>query len=110
MESAMRHEGRAGFVDRRRQEFQTEPVAFQHINQRVIKSLAVGQHRRHELRGIITFEPRGLIRLDAVGGAVRLAEGVTGKARDQFPHFGRLFRRMAREPARKRRTRREFPQ
>ncbi len=34
---------RSRFIDHRRQEFQSEPVAFEHVNERVIKSLAVGQ-------------------------------------------------------------------
>ena len=40
---------RPGAVHRGRQELQPEPMTFQHINQRVIKSLAVGQHGGHEL-------------------------------------------------------------
>ena len=91
---AVRNEGRTGFVDRRRQEFQSEPMTFQHVDQRVIEAFAVGQHRRHELRRIVALEPRRLIRLNAVGRAVRLAEGVTGKARHQSPDLGRLLRRM----------------
>jgi hypothetical protein len=38
-----------GSLIRRRQEFQPEPVAFEHIDERIIESLAVGQHCRHEL-------------------------------------------------------------
>src|ERR1035437_4314839 len=70
-------------------------MAFEDIDQRVIKSLAVGEHPCHELRWIIPLEPRRLIRLNSVGRAVRLTEGIAGKARDQSPNLSRLFRRMA---------------
>src|SRR3989442_15368031 len=76
-------------------------MAFEDIDQRMIKAFAVRQHRCHELGGKVTLEPRGLIRLDAVSGAVRFAERVSGKAGDQFPHFNYLLRRMAVRPRRR---------
>ena len=60
----------------------------------MIESLAVGEHGRHELRWIVSFEPSRLIRLDPGGRAVSLAERVTSKARDQSPDLIRLLRRM----------------
>src|SRR5213075_3179760 len=63
---AARHEGRSRLVYRRRQQLQPEPMAFEDIDQRMIKPFAVRQYRRHEFGGEIAFEPRGLIRLDAV--------------------------------------------
>src|ERR1019366_4190952 len=63
-------------------------------NQGVIKSLAVGEHRRHELRWIVSLEPRRLIRLYSISRALGLAKGVTSKARDQPPNLDHLLRRM----------------
>ena len=54
--------------------------------------------------GIVTLQPRGLIRLDAVGRAVRFAEGVAVEAGDQFPHFANLLRRVAARSRAMRRT------
>ena len=34
-----------------------KPMAFQHINKRMIKSFAVGQNCRHEFGWKISFEP-----------------------------------------------------
>src|SRR5205085_12400628 len=61
------------FRSRRRQR-DSEPMALQNVNERMVKTFAVREHRRHELGGIITLEPSGLIRLDSVGRAVRTAE------------------------------------
>src|SRR6187402_2446536 len=69
-------------------------MAFKDIDQRVIESLAVGEHRRHELRRIVSLEPRRLICLNSVGRTVGLTEGIPGKARDQSPDLDRLLRRM----------------
>ena len=55
-------------------------MTFEDVNQRMVKAFAVGQHAGHEFGRVITLEPRRLIRLNAVGGAVRLAEGVAGEA------------------------------
>src|SRR6266498_3374187 len=79
---AVRCESRSGLIDRRRQQFQTEPMAFEDINQGMVEALAVRQHRGHELGREIALEPGGLVRLDSVGRAVRLAESVAGKAGD----------------------------
>ena len=76
-------------------------MAFEDVHQRVIESLAVGEHPRHELRWIIPLEPRRLIRLNSVGRAVGLAEGIPSKARDQSPNLNRLLRRTT---SRKRRS------
>lgn len=40
-------------------------MAFKDIDQRVIKSFAVGEHRCHELRWIVSLEPRRLISLNS---------------------------------------------
>ena len=87
---SVRDERRPRFVDGWRKEFQAEPVAFQHIDQRMIEALPVRQHARHELRRMIPLQPRRLIRLDPVGRAVRLVEGVAGKARHERPHLDDL--------------------
>ena len=52
-------------------------MAFEDIDQRMIKAFAVGEHARHEFGGIISLQPGGLIRLDAISSAVRFAEGIT---------------------------------
>lgn len=91
---AVNGELRPRLVHRRRQKLQTQPAAFQDINQGLIEPLAVGQHCRHELRRVAAFEPRGLIRLDTVSGGMRLAKSVAGKARDQAPYFRDLFGRV----------------
>lgn len=49
--------GSPRLVDCLGQKLQSEPVAFQHIHQRVVKAFAVGQHGGHELRRVITLEP-----------------------------------------------------
>src|ERR1019366_1870105 len=41
------------------------------------------------------LKPSGLIRLDTVSRAMRLAEGVAGKTHDEFPNFRRLFGAVA---------------
>ena len=87
-------EGRAGMIHAGRQQSEAEPVTFEHINQRMIKSFSVREHGGHEFGREIALQPRRLIGLDAVGGAVRLAKGVAGKARDQFPHLLDLLQRM----------------
>ena len=66
-------------------------MAFQHINERIVETLAVGQHGGHELRRIIAFQPRGLIRFNAVSRRVSLAEGVTRKTSHQPPNLSNLL-------------------
>src|SRR6266550_8895270 len=83
-------------------------MAFEDIDQRMIKAFAVRQHRGHELGWKITLEPRGLIRLDAVSGAVRFAKRVSGKAGNQFPHFNNLLRRVAARPRRREKLAADF--
>jgi hypothetical protein len=78
---------RPRFVDRRRQQRDAEPVTFEDIDERLVEALAIREHRRHELGRVVSLQPRRLIRLDAVGGAVRFAEGVTVEADHQLPHF-----------------------
>ena len=65
-------------------------MAFEHIDQRMIKAFAVGEHGGHELGGVMELEPGGLIGLDAVGGAVRFAKGVAAETGDQVPDLGDL--------------------
>src|ERR1700722_4216027 len=100
-ELALRHKGRSWLVDGRRQEFQTETMTFQDIDQRMIKAFAVGQNSRHEFGGVMEFQPRGLIRLDTISGAVCLAKGVARETSHQFPHFNNFFGRMFPLPCRR---------
>ena len=99
-------ERRPGFVHGRRQQLQAEPMTFEHIDERIDKSLCRWSAQpAMNSAGIIPLEPRGLIRLDAVGRAVRLAEGVAGKARRPVPTLRRSSPARGRAPARTRRTR-----
>ena len=63
-------------------------MAFQDVDQRIVEAFAVGEDGSHEFGGIIEFEPGGLVSLDAVGGAMGFAKGVTMEACDQFPDCG----------------------
>src|SRR5436305_1053290 len=63
-------------------------MAFENINQRIIKPLAVGENGGHELGGIITFEPGGLISFYTISGAMRFAKGIAAKTGDQIPNLG----------------------
>src|ERR1019366_3800426 len=66
-------------------------MAFKDVDERVVKPFPVRQDCGHELSRIIILKPSGLIRLDTVSRAMRLAEGVAGKTRDEFPNFRCLF-------------------
>src|SRR6266508_2091490 len=70
-------------------------MTFEDIDEWVVKALSIGQHTRHELGWVVPLQPRRLIRLDAVGCAVRFAEGVAVEATDQFPYFANRFVRLA---------------
>ena len=70
-------------------------MTFEDIDQRMIKAFAIGKHRRHEFDRVIFFEPRRLIRLHSIRGAVRLAKSVTGKTARQSPDFLDVFLGMA---------------
>src|SRR5262245_8980395 len=70
-------------------------MAFEDINQRMVKAFAVGQHARHEFGGIIALQPRGLIRLHAIRRAVGFAESVAVEAGDEFPYFANLLLTVA---------------
>src|SRR5947209_4002901 len=63
-------------------------MAFEHIDQGRIEAFAIGEHAGHEFSGKIALEPGGLISLNAIGCAVRLAKGVSLKAGHETPHFG----------------------
>ena len=80
--SLVDRELRARLIDPRRQQRQAEPMALQHINQRIIKALPIREHRGHELGRKIVFQPGGLISFHSVSGAMRFAERITGKASD----------------------------
>src|SRR5580698_3544350 len=90
----MHYEGGARFVYVRRKELYSEAMTFKNVNQRIVKTFAVGKHGGHEFRRKVTLEPCRLIRLDAIGCAVRLAEGVSGKSCNEFPHLSRFRARM----------------
>src|ERR1017187_691457 len=91
----MRQKCEAGFIYVRRKKFQAETMAFKDVKKWVVKPFSVSQDCSHELSRIIMLKPSGLIRLDIISRAMRLAEGVASKTRDQFPHFGSLFGAVA---------------
>ena len=73
-------------------------MAFEDIDKRMVETFAVRQDGGHKLGREVAFEPGSLIGLDAVSGAVRLAEGIARKAGDQSPHFLDLLGRMSARP------------
>src|ERR1017187_5737476 len=91
----MRQKCEAGFIYVRRKKFQAETMAFKDVKKWVVKPFSVRQDCGHKFSRIIMLKPSRLIRLDTVSRAMRLAEGVAGKTRDEFPHFGRLFGAVA---------------
>src|SRR5262249_17295495 len=82
---------RSGLIDERSQQGNPKAMAFEHIHERIIKAFAVGENRRHEFRGIIEFEPCGLVSFDAISRAVSFAKGVALEAGDKVPDFGNVW-------------------
>jgi hypothetical protein len=78
---------RSRFVDPGPPERDAQAMAFEDINERVIKAFAVGEHGGHEFSGIITLDPGGLIGLDAISRAVRFAKGIALETGHQGPDF-----------------------
>ena len=54
-----------------------------------------GEHRRHQLRRVVRFQPGGLVGKQRIGGGVRFVEAVFGEFRHQVEDVGRLFFRHA---------------
>lgn len=81
-ELALRHKGRSRLIDGRRQEFQTETMTLQDIDQRMIKAFAVGQDSRYEFGGVpeYTF----LVLLVSIKAAVNRPKNARIKYSVQF--------------------------
>jgi hypothetical protein len=62
-------------------------MAFENVDKRLVEALALSQNTAHELGGIITLKPCGLIGFDAIRRAVSFAKCISVEAADQIPNF-----------------------
>jgi hypothetical protein len=70
------HEGRPRFIHVWREQFKAEAMAFEDIDEGIIKAFAIGKHGGHEIGRVVMLEERCLIRLHAVSGGMRPAKGI----------------------------------